>query len=63
MKDVDRESPPPDEEPEDGGGELAEICITVPDGIYEVRYMFYATSYFRDQAKVTVSVFKQMEQT
>jgi len=54
MKDDDREAPPLDEEPEEGGGEILGTCLSIPPGMYEVRYMYYATGYFRDQAKVTV---------
>ena len=54
MKDIDREAPPLDEEPDEGGGEIIGNCIAIPPGIYEVRYMYYATGYFKDQAKVTV---------
>ena len=54
MKDDDREAPLLDEEPDGGGGEIIGNCIPIPPGIYEVRYMYYATGYFKDQAKVTV---------
>lgn len=43
-----------DEEPDEGGGEVVGNCIPIPSGTYEVRYMYYSTGYFKDQAKVTV---------
>jgi len=54
MKDDDREAPPLDEEPDEGGGEVIGNNIVIPSGNYEVRYMCYATSYFKDSAKVTI---------
>ena len=48
MKDIDREAPPLTEEPE-GGGEVVGACVAVLNGIYELRYDYYATTHFKDQ--------------
>lgn len=42
------------EERGEGGGDIIGSCVAVPDGQYELRYMYYQTGYFKDQAKVTV---------
>ena len=42
------------EVPEEGGGEVVGACVAVPEGLYELRYKYYVTGYFKDQAKVTV---------
>ena len=54
MKDGDRDGLPLTEEPDEGGGEIIGNCIVIPPGTYEVRYMYYGTGRFRDQAKLTV---------
>lgn len=54
MKGDDHEAPPPTEEPVEGGGEISGALVLVPDGEYELRYMYYKTAYFMDQAKVIV---------
>ena len=43
-----------EDEPEEGGGDIVGNCIAIPPGIYEVRYLYYATSYFINNAKVTL---------
>ena len=41
-------------EPEEGGGVIEGGCIAVPDGEYELRYIFYETGMFFGSAKVAV---------
>ena len=40
MKDNDREAPPPDQEPEEGGGTVDGECVLVPEGEYELLGYF-----------------------
>ena len=42
------------EEPEEGGGAIDGVCETVPDGKYELRYMYYETANYFGYAKVIV---------
>jgi len=54
MKDTDREAPPLDEEPEEGGGTVDGVCVLVPDGEYELRYVDYETASYYGSPKVVV---------
>ena len=54
MKDDDREAPHPAEEPEEGGGRIDGGCIAVPNGKYELRYMYYETAKYFGVPKVVV---------
>ena len=54
MKDDDREAPPLDEEPEEGGGTVDGECILVPEGEYELRYVDYETATYYGSPKVVV---------
>ena len=51
---TDRHDQHPTEGGEEGGGDIIGSCVVVPEGRYELRYMYYQTGYFKDQAKVTV---------
>ena len=54
MKDIDREAPPPDEEPDEGGGVVDGDCVLVPEGEYELRYVDYETAHYFGKARVFV---------
>ena len=54
MKDDDREAPPLDEEPEEGGGTVDGECVLVPEGEYELRYVDYETASYYGSPKVIV---------
>jgi len=54
MKDDGRERPPRSEEPDEGGGEIEGGCIAVPNGKYELKYMYYATAMYFGSARVIV---------
>ena len=54
MKDSDRETPPVAEEPEEGGGQIDGGCIAVPNGKYELRYMYYETAMYFGSPRVVV---------
>ena len=54
MKDDDREGPPPDQEPEEGGGTVDGECVLVPEGEYELRYVDYETGHYFGGQKVVV---------
>lgn len=54
MPDLSDETDPRLEEDLEGGGEIDGICITVPDGEYEVRYDFYETAILFGTPKVIV---------
>ena len=42
------------EEPAEGGGRMDGGCIAVPDGKYELRYMYYETGMYFGVPKVVV---------
>ena len=42
------------EEPTDGGGTIEGGCIAVPNGKYELRYMYYETAIYFGSARVIV---------
>ncbi len=54
MKDVNREAPPLDEEPEEGGGIVEGETVLVPEGEYELRYVDYETATYYGSPKVVV---------
>ncbi len=54
MKDSDREAPPGEEESEEGGGRIDGGCIAVPNGKYELRYMYYETAVYFGSPRVVV---------
>ncbi len=54
MKDDDREAPPLTEEPDEGGGSVDGVCVLVPDGKYELRYVDYETATYYGSPKVVV---------
>lgn len=54
MKEIDREAPLCDEEPDEGGGSVDGECILVPDGEYELRYVDYETARCFGRPKVIV---------
>lgn len=54
MSDDLHQSPPLEEEPEGGGGEIVGNNIPIPPGTYQVKYNYYATGYFLESPKVTV---------
>ncbi len=54
MKDDDREAPLLDEEPDEGGGRIDGGCIAVPNGKYELRYMYYETAMYFGSPRVVV---------
>ncbi len=54
MKDIDREAPPLDEEPEEGGGVVEGETVLVPEGEYELRYVDYETAKYYGSPKVVV---------
>ncbi len=54
MKEIGRESPPLDEEPEEGGGVVEGETVLVPEGEYELRYVDYETRRYYGSPKVVV---------
>ena len=54
MKDLDREAPPLDEEPDEGSGVVEGDTILVPEGEYELRYVDFETADYFGKAKVFV---------
>ena len=54
MKDDDREAPPLDQEPDEGGGTVDGECVLVPEGEYELRYVDYETGNYYGSPKVVV---------
>ena len=54
MKDVDHEPAQLTEEPAEGGGTIEGGCIAVPNGKYELRYMYYETAMYFGSARVIV---------
>ena len=54
MKDIDREAPPLDEEPEEGGGVVEGETVLVAEGEYELRYVDYETANYFGKARVFV---------
>ena len=54
MTEKDLKSVPLLDEENEGGGEIIGNCIPIPPGRYEVRYMYYATGYYKDNPKVIV---------
>jgi len=54
MKDGNPESAPLTEEPAEGGGTIEGGLITVPNGKYELRYMYYETAMYFGSARVIV---------
>ena len=54
MKDDFREDSPVKGGSDEGGGEIIGNNILIPPGDYIVRYLYYATSKFQDQSKVTL---------
>ena len=54
MKVDDREAPPLTEEPDEGGGSVDGVCVLVPDGEYELRYVDYETAMYYGSPKVVV---------
>ena len=45
---------PNEEEPHEGGGTVDGECVLVPDGEYELRYLFYETAIYFGSPKVIV---------
>ena len=54
MKDLDREAPPLDEEPEEGSGVVEGDTVLVPEGEYELRYVDFETANNFGKPKVIV---------
>jgi hypothetical protein len=57
MKDQDDQYATDDEElgePEEGGGIIEDVCVAVPEGEYELRYIFYETGMYWNSPKVVV---------
>ena len=54
MKDDDHEALPLSEEPDEGGGTVDGVCVLVPDGKYELRYVDYETATYYGSAKVVL---------
>ncbi len=54
MKDVGHESEQLTEEPAEGGGTIEGGCIGVPNGKYELRYMYYETATYFGSPRVVV---------
>jgi len=54
MKDNDRKAPLLNAEPEEGGGIVDGVCVLVPEGEYELRYVDYETATYYGSPKVVV---------
>ena len=54
MKDIDREAPPLDEEPDEGSGVVEGETILVPEGEYELRYVDFETADYFGKPRVVV---------
>ncbi len=54
MKDDGRDGIPRSEEPDEGGGGIDGGCIAVPNGKYELRYMYYETAVYFGSPRVVV---------
>ena len=54
MKDDGRDGLPRSEEPDEGGGGIDGGCIAVPNGKYELRYMYYETAMYFGSPRVVV---------
>ncbi len=54
MRDIDREAPLLDEEPEEGSGVVDGDSVLVPEGEYELRYVDFETADYFGKPKVIV---------
>jgi len=54
MKGIDRKAPLLTEEPAEGGGTVDGVCVLVPEGEYELRYIDYETANYYGSPKVVV---------